>query len=362
MGLFGGTAGNARSTPGGAGGGGGAPHVLVVAPDAGRRAGLDKALKQDHLSCELADSPAAAISMLARCEKAKRQAEEFFQAAVIDAEACTPATIKLIRELGTRHIAAVVLCPHVTFDEAVAAMRAGAADIVSADIKPRELAKRIRAACKHAGLPPARAESAAAHKGLKATKLGSPPDLASLEADYRRTIDAELDVEAILRHTLEFVLAKLGPTNAAIFLPGSTGDYQLGAYVNFSCPKDTAEVMLDHLANIAAPRLEKSIGVLALPDARAIQEAVGEGVEWLGNQHALAFACRQEDETLAVFMIFRDRATPFADHAHSLLDMIREQFGRQLAKVIRIHHRHLPRDKWGRVGDGLTSEEDDLAA
>lgn len=42
--------------------------------------------------------------------------------------------------------------------------------------------------------------------------------------------------------------------------------------------------------------------------------------------------------------------------------MIRDEFALQLAKVIRIHHRHLPRDKWGRVGDGLEADEDDLAA
>lgn len=363
MALFGGTSGR-----GGKGAndptGEGQPKVLIVAQDAGRRAGLDKAFKQDQLPCELADSAASAIQLLVKCEKGKRQAEEFYQAAVIDAEACTPATIKLVRELGARHIAAVLLCPNVTFDEAVAVMRAGAADIVSADIKPRELLKRVRAACK---IVPGIAQAAAAAPSPygKATPIAaadkSPAE--TLAADFQKLIVSELDVEALLRHALEFVLGKLGPTNAAVFLPGSTGDFQLGAYVNFSCPKETAEVMLDQLANIAAPRLERTIGVIEMADAAALEDQVGEGVEWLNGQRALAFSCRQEDETLAVFMIFRDRNVPFPPHATDVLAMIREEFAKQLARVIRIHHRHLPRDKWGRVGDGLdAADEDDLAA
>ncbi|MFN7374778.1 MAG: hypothetical protein ACK54T_06425 [bacterium] len=371
MGLF------DRTTEGsGAGRGEGEPHarigphatprVLVVAADASRRAGLDKALQQDHLRCELADSAASAISLLARCQKSKKPAQEIYAAAVIDAEACTPATLKLVRELGARQIAAVILCPSVTFDEAVAVMRAGAADIVSADIKPRELSRRVRAACKASPTAPPRVLAKPIPKGeapLPVQQASAEQKAVALRVDFKKLISAELDVEALLRHALEFVLARLGPTNAAVFLPGSTGEYQLGAYVNYSCPKETAEVMLDHLANIAAPRLEKTIGVLDLHDASAIQGAIGEGVEWVRGQRAMAFACRQENETLAVFMIFRDQGQPFPAQTPETLAMIRDEFALQLAKVIRIHHRHLPRDKWGRVGDGLdAADEDDLAA
>ena len=41
-------------------------------------------------------------------------------------------------------------------------------------------------------------------------------------------------------------------------------------------------------------------------------------------------------------------------------------FAAQLARVIRVHHRHLPKHKWGRIGDPETGtgsdDESDLAA
>ncbi len=324
-------------------------RVLVVAGDAQRRAWVNKALKQDDCSCAGADSTAEALTILSKYEGGSEAA---FDAVVIDVPACTPAALKLVRALGLRRVPALLICPHVTFDEAVAVMKAGATDIVGTDVKPRELTKRVRAAVKQKQTTPAR-------------KNGAEKTMAATTTDeFTRLINCELDVEALLRHALEFVLAKVGPTNAAVFLPGSTGEYALGAYVNLSCPKDTAEVMLDHLANIAAPRLESTVGILDVSDPAKLRSLIGEGADWLEQQRVLAFACRQENECLAVFMLFREKGQPFPLEATPVLTMIREEFGKQLARVIRIHHRHLPRDQWGALGDGWDSadDSDDLAA
>src|SRR5690606_26159418 len=50
----------------------------------------------------------------------------------------------------------------------------------------------------------------------------------------------ELEIEGLLRTTLEYALARLGPTNAAIFLPSSGGEFSLGAYVNHDVPREHA--------------------------------------------------------------------------------------------------------------------------
>lgn len=76
--------------------------------------------------------------------------------------------------------------------------------------------------------------------------------------EFKGLIRNELDIESLLRTTLEFVLSRSGPTNAAIFLPTTSGDYSLGAYVNYDCPKETVDVLLDHLANVVAPRFENA--------------------------------------------------------------------------------------------------------
>lgn len=335
-------------------------RILIVAHDARRRSWIDKAIKQNDLTCEAADSSAEALMLVMKydggcgegCDKA-------FDAVVIDTPVCTPAAMKLMRELGQRHIATLLVCPQVTFEQAVEVMRTGAADIVPADVKPRELCKRLRAALK---IDPVSESTAARVKADAGTKGSIMSTDAKAAGEFARLIQSELDVETLLRHALEFILARVGPTNAAVFLPGSTGEYALGAYVNLSCPKDTAEVMLDHLANTAAPKLESAVGVVDLSDAKTMEKVLGEGAEWLQGQRVLAFACRQENECLAVFVLFREDSRPFAADSSQALSMVRDEFGRQLARVIRIHHRHLPRDKWGAPGDGWDSAEDDLAA
>ena len=40
-------------------------------------------------------------------------------------------------------------------------------------------------------------------------------------AEFGAVMNDELDLEHLLRKTLEFLLGKVGPTNAAIFLPGT---------------------------------------------------------------------------------------------------------------------------------------------
>jgi hypothetical protein len=75
-------------------------------------------------------------------------------------------------------------------------------------------------------------------------------------------------------------------------------------------------------------------------------------------------ACRHSGETLAVFMIFRDRRNPFSAALLEQVKTIGELFASQLARVIHIHHRHLPKDKWGMLGDPEHGADgyDDLAA
>jgi hypothetical protein len=262
------------------------------------------------------------------------------------------------------------VCPNVSFDEAVEAMRAGASDIIPATTKPRELQRRVRSALmQHRAVagPKANAGGAGPLSGLPAlpkpvtegaVRAAAPePAVGGPIADLRTLLAGELDVEQLLRHMLEFVLAQIGPTNAAIFLPSTAGDYSLGAYVNYSCPKETVEVLLDHLANVAAPSLDHAIGVLHLRDAESVREHVGEHSQWLTDQHVLAFACRAKTECLAVVMLFRDPASPFPAHAGRLLAEAREVFAGQLARVVRIHHRHLPPEKWGTLGDPPESDD-----
>lgn len=356
--------------------------VLVITDNSARKHALTKAMRRDDMSYACADSLEAGLGLV---RSADRGNSARYSACVLDCRKCSSSIIKVVRELGSRRIATVVVCPEMTFDDALRALRAGAVDVVPAGIKPSELARRVRAAAAtwpglapgslaHLGEAPtipvvpeqdmdsASPSNASEHGGTpgvsaplgKAKRLeAGPRSPQELAEQFAVVIRHELDVESLLRQVLEFVLAHAGATNAAVFLPGSGGDFSLGAYVNYTCPKDAAEVLLDHLANVAAPRLENAAGVLLLKDRGAIIERFGESVEWMHDCHVIAFACRHQHETLAVFTLFREAHQPFPDHLIPLLGRVSECFGAQLARVIRIHHRHLPRDKWGALGDPM---------
>lgn len=187
----------------------------------------------------------------------------------------------------------------------------------------------------------------------------------STATEFNGLIRAELDIEQLLRTTLEFVLSRSGPTNAAVFLPTTSGDYSLGAYVNFDCPKDTCDVLLDHLANSVAPRFENIEGVVHMTDNASFDKYIGDEASWLAGSHVMAMPCVSRGETLAIFMLFRDKKTPFTQTMIDQVQTVGDLFAAQLAKVIHIHHRHLPKDKWGMLGDPPSEQGDygsDLAA
>lgn len=180
--------------------------------------------------------------------------------------------------------------------------------------------------------------------------------------EFKTLIKHELDIEQLLRTTLEFVLARSGPTNAAVFLPTTSGDYSLGAYVNYDCPKETVDMLLDHVANTVAPKFEKSTVIVQLNDARKLEDFAGGDSAWLGESGVIGFACRHESEVLAIVMLFRDRLSPFGPLLVDQLKTIGELFASQLARVIHVHHRHLPKEKWGCIGDPPECDDEDLAA
>ena len=188
----------------------------------------------------------------------------------------------------------------------------------------------------------------------------------STASEFKGLIGNELDIESLLRTTLEYVLGRTGPTNAAVFLPTTSGDYTLGAYVNYDCPKETVDILLDHMANVIAPRFENATGMVHLTSKRSMDDYIGDQAEWLGDSHVAGYACRFESETLAIVLLFRDPRTPFTRTLLEQVQAVGDVFAAQLARVIRVHHRHLPKHKWGRIGDPETGtgsdDESDLAA
>lgn len=258
---------------------------------------------------------------------------------------------------------------------AIEAMQAGAADLLSASIGAEELATRLRAALQRARrsqqgververlrklckqLNSARQEVSKQVGSLCSDMASAYQELTdrmthlATASEFNGLIRQELDLESLLRVALEYILAKAGPTNAAVFLPATSGDYTLGAYVNYDSPRETAEVLLDHLAGVIAPRFESATSLIHLASRRELDRALGDRAEWIGDSELIVMPCHHDGECLAVVAIFRDRHSPFPEGLRPLLQCVADQFGRQLARVIHVHHRHLPKHKWGSPGD-----------
>ncbi len=292
--------------------------------------------------------------------------------------------IELTRELRDKCVGleAVVISDTPTLDDAVSAMRAGAVDMIDSLAPTRELGDRIAQAARTARasrdahertrrlqrlckrLNQAR-EEVADHVGSLCSELteayqnlSSQIGDASISSELNSLLRQELDVESLLRTLLEFMLAKMGATNAGVFLPSTSGDFSLGAYVNHDQPRETSEMLFDHLADAVAPRFEAQTDVLVMNTPELIDEHFGDDAHWIGDASAAVISCGADDECLAVLVLFRDRSRPYSEQDVRLVEMIADLFGAQLARVIKVHHRHLPEEEWGRF-DPEHDEQDE---
>lgn len=295
-----------------------------------------------------------------------------------------PGVIRAVHKVDPT-LSCVVRARNKTADEVLTAVRTGAIDVIVGN--GREDSERILAAASRAAgarrerrktesrrrrllavcraLRDSRAELLRQMGEMCGTLAGTYRDMTSqlanvaMSSDFNALVRQELDVEGLLRTTLEYLLKRTGPTNAAIFLPGSSGEYSLGAYVNYDCPRDTVETLLDRLADVAAPAFEDRTDIVQLRSNEALTRTLGEAARWMEGSHALALSCRHEGECLAVCVLFRDRRHPFSDTVVEQVRLIADLFTSQLARVIRTHHRHLSDDRWpGKAG----SDDIDLAA
>lgn len=165
----------------------------------------------------------------------------------------------------------------------------------------------------------------------------------SQTAGYRQAIGDELDLEAVLRKTLEYIVQQAGPCNAAVFLPSSADEFSLGGYVNYNCTKESADMLLEHLADVLAPAVaSKGEEIMHITDNRSLDDLLGDDWNYLADCDLLALPVKHEDEALAVITLFRDSDQPFTEPAIDAMSSIADQMGALLGRIIRVHHRSMP--------------------
>lgn len=191
-------------------------------------------------------------------------------------------------------------------------------------------------------------------------ELAGRIDTVAIAGEFTGLIRQEIELESLMRTSLEFLLAKLGSTNAALFLPSSSGDWTLGAYVNYDRSRDSAEMMLDHLADTVPARMDELGSAVSLHGETQIRHALAGAADWLGDCTVLAAPAIHEGETLACVLLFRDKTTPFAEHARETLESLSKILASQFGRVIKLHHRHLPKEEWASPGDPFPAHREEM--
>ncbi len=175
----------------------------------------------------------------------------------------------------------------------------------------------------------------------------------AMAAEFRTLLRQELDVEDLLRTALEYLLTKTGPTNAAVFLPDASSKFELGAYVNYDCPRETITVMLNHLCSAVCPQMTEETEIVSFDDAAAFADWVGADAGFLSGCQVLAYSCIHEGRCMAVMVLFRSKDEPFDETLAASIDILRAIFAEQVNHVIKVHHRAGP--SWPR--DPLEDDE-----
>lgn len=273
--------------------------------------------------------------------------------------------ITSLRRLG---VACVVITGEATLPMAMMAMREGAVDLLGEPLGDDECTQRLTIAARRDAeqrgpsnelrlkgvcrtLNEARNDVTEQVGTMCDDLVGAYAELTRelehvrLSSEFGAIIRQELDLEDLLRTVLEFMLAKVGSTNTAVYLPASAGEYSLSAYVNYDCPRESGELMMEHLADVVPVAIESRTDIVVLDTNEQLSAMLGEHGRWLEDYAAAAFSCLDEDgECLAVVFMFRDQHTGFDEATQSTLKAIAPVFAEQLSRIVRVHRRHLPMD------------------
>jgi DNA-binding response OmpR family regulator len=299
------------------------PHLLVVDADA-RTVDLVRAVVQPGVHIRHAASIDAAQAEM-RLHPA--------QTVLVNLQIADHGGIELIKTLKQRFggwggADIVALSRSRRGETCLDAFRAGASDILLAPFSPRDIEhalaasadrrkearrrferhERLRAVCRR--LNKARHEISQQVDLLCNDLVHAYQDMAQqlnatqTAAEFAEILANELDVEGVLRRTMEWILKRLGPVNAAIYLPSGDDHFALGAYLNLDTQADAPLIDVIGKTIVAQAR---GANPLFLNEDATIHELFGdEGAPLCGRQW-LAVGCHTPRECLAVLVIFRNK-------------------------------------------------------
>ena len=257
----------------------------------------------------------------------------------------------------------IVWGPAVDSDLAIRSIRSGACDVLQLPRHLDELTTRVHRAAVNAKTDRGREERierlAEACERLRASKnemsdqvdvlcgdlatawssIKDQMSIVETTTEFRTLIGQELDVEQMLRTSLEYIMEKVGPTNGVVYLREAEGDYGVGAYVNYEWQDRNILPTLEQLGTAVCPQMLNDPGLLKFDDASDFAQCEGVDTALFADAEVVACSCPRADDCLAVLVLFRRDTTPFTDSMASVLDALRTVLAEQLGRILRVHKR-----------------------
>jgi response regulator of citrate/malate metabolism len=167
-------------------------------------------------------------------------------------------------------------------------------------------------------------------------------NVTQITAEFAQALDEEIEVEGILRKTMEWVLRKVGPINAAVYLPDTERQFALGAYLNLDTEADA--LLISDIGETIVKRADTPGNVVAIDDDLAIEQLFGAEGERLKNRSWLSVGCFARRECLAVIVIFRNQGQSIDASTRTMIEAIAPVLGERIDQALGLYHRMHPYD------------------
>ncbi len=173
-------------------------------------------------------------------------------------------------------------------------------------------------------------------------------NLTQTAADFAHALGRELDVEGVLRKTMEWILMKLGPVNAAIYLPSGDGPFALGAYLNLDTQADA--LLIESLGRTIIEQARGKSPVW-IEDDRMLEDLFGDDARPLVGRQWLAVGCHSPRDCLAVLTVFHVRrpgesaaqeSAALAGAARGLMEAIAPILAERIEQALGLYQRLHP--------------------
>ncbi len=251
---------------------------------------------------------------------------------------------------------AIVITGKPSVDGAISALRCGATDFLPKPFSADQLVERIRRALNRQQLE-AKNERRLGRLRIAVRRLNDARrtvakkvdllcndligaygelsrqlDVVRTQEGFRKYLREARDLEQLLCHTMDWILRQAGYCNVAVWLAGDDQDYQLGAYMKYTIPGESA--LTDAMRGGIIPLAARD-GFVHLGTDEAGDVLTPRELEHLSGQTVMAVNCTYLGESLATVVLFRSGKTPFGDEDAAMLKTISPLFAVALASVVR---------------------------